>query len=333
MMSFPIQNCLANMLDINEERYRTFCKERLERCDIPITDVVKCNVLHLPSSMSEDTKKVNRVQQAKNELKFGKSIQVASQYRDDLVKECFEYEVTEYPSSLTTGCRMYHSSKADLLIRFRNIEGTKIEDRRMDNSAIVVDLSVIVNALSNRKSITPRTFGDFSLNYLHAELMELSRDCPRLDIVTDSYPEGTNLKESLQMERGIGKRIKFNDDTEFPANFASDFLRNSDNKREFYPYVVDKIISKSEYDEKIVVATRNEQTVTNYKANILGVSIPDCSHIEADTRIILHVLNCIHSGIQNIIVRSVDTDVVILLIAYMQFFLEMAKSTLLQNVV
>ena len=44
--------------------------------------------------------------------------------------------------------------------------------------------------------------------------------------------------------------------------------------------------------------------------------------IEADTRIILHVLDCIRKGIRNIIVRSVDTDVVVLLIAYMPIILE-----------
>ena len=273
-------------------------------------------MLHLPSSVSDDTTKITRVQQTKSELKFGKSVQVASQFREYLAKECFEYEVTDYPSSLTSGHKMYHSNKADFA-RFRSIEGAKVDAKHLNNSALVVDLSVIVNALSNRKSIKPRTFEDFCLNYVYPELMKLSRFCLRLDSVTDSYHEGPNLKESLQVERGTGTRLKFNDDTEFPAHFSSDLLRNSENKREYYPYVVDKILSKSMYDEKCVVATRNEKTVANYKATSLGVDMPDCTHIEADTCIILHVLNCIHSGIQNIIVCSIDTDAVVLLIAYM----------------
>ena len=33
MMSSDIQNCLATILDINEERYQMFCKHRLELCD------------------------------------------------------------------------------------------------------------------------------------------------------------------------------------------------------------------------------------------------------------------------------------------------------------
>ena len=212
---------------------------------ILLTEAIKCYVLHLPNSVSDDTTKITRVQQIKSELKFGKSVQVASQYREYLAKECFEYEVTDYPSSLTSGHKMYHSNKADLFARFRSIEGAKVDDKHLNNSALVVDLSVIVNALSNRKSIKPRIFEDFCLNYVYPELMKLSRFCLRLDIVTDSYLEGPNLKESLQVERGTGKRLKFNDDTEFPAHFSFDFLRDSENKREYYPYVIDRILSKT----------------------------------------------------------------------------------------
>ena len=41
-----------------------------------------------------------------NGLKFAKSIQSASLYREDLVRECFQHEVTEYPSSLANGCKI-----------------------------------------------------------------------------------------------------------------------------------------------------------------------------------------------------------------------------------
>ena len=135
-----IQNCLATILEVNEERYQMFCKHRLELCDVPLTYAVKCNVLHLPSSGSEDSTRITRVQQSKSELKFGKSVQVASQYREDPVKECFQYEVTDYPSSITTGHKIYHSNKADLFTRFQNIEGAKLDDKPLNNSAIVVDL-------------------------------------------------------------------------------------------------------------------------------------------------------------------------------------------------
>ena len=104
------------------------------------------------------------------------------------------------------------------------------------------------------------------------------------------------------------------------------FLRNSDNKRAFYPYVVGKMISMTMFQETIVVRTNNEKAITNYKGNIFDVNVPDCWHVEADTPIVLPVLNCIQSGINNIIVRSNDIDVIVLLIAYMPVFIESNSS-------
>ena len=121
--------------------------------------------------------------------------------------------------------------------------------------------------------------------------MKLSRNCNRMDVVTDSYREGINLKGNLQIERGVGNRLQFTDESKFPSNFGSDFLRNTENKIHFYPYVIDKIISRYQCDEKTVVATKEEKVVMNLAGIIQGLITPDCSHYEADTRIIIHVLN------------------------------------------
>ena len=59
-MTSDIQNCLANLLQVNEERYQMFSKRRLELCDVPIIDSTKCISLHLPSSLLEDTNKVSK---------------------------------------------------------------------------------------------------------------------------------------------------------------------------------------------------------------------------------------------------------------------------------
>ena len=53
---------------------------------------------------------------------------------------------------------MYLSSKSDLLKRFKQIPEVILEPPLEEKNAMVVDLSVVVNALSNRKSIKPKTF-------------------------------------------------------------------------------------------------------------------------------------------------------------------------------
>ena len=62
--------------------------------------------------------------------------------------------------------------------------------------------------------------------------------------------------------------------------------------------------------------------VMNLAGIIQGLITPDCSHYEADTRIIIHVLNCLKNGVMNVFVKTNDTDVVVLLTAYLPKFLE-----------
>ena len=45
-------------------------------------------------------------------------------------------------------------------------------------------------------------------------------------------------------------------------------------------------------------------------------AISPCTHEEADTRLILHASDCARQGLDNIILRTVDTDVVVLAISY-----------------
>ena len=52
----------------------------------------------------------------------------------------------------------------------------------------------------------------------------------------------------------------------------------------------------------------------------------DCSHLEADYRIVLHIVSAILEGLKKVVVRSNDTDVLIILIQYYNHFCEVAKT-------
>lgn len=44
-------------------------------------------------------------------------------------------------------------------------------------------------------------------------------------------------------------------------------------------------------------------------------SMPDCSHEEADTRIVVHILHAVHAEYaRKILVRTADTDVIVILV-------------------
>ena len=166
-----------------------------------------------------------------------------------------------------------------------------------------------------------RHFNNFS-EYVFVELNNLSGRSARRDIVCDLYPEGLNLKESIQIERGIGVQLNFDNDTTFPSDFASNFLRKNENKCVLYPYLVDKLLEKAYCKDKFVVVTRNEKIEMNFKGTLANINMSDSSHSEADTRKILHIISCVHSGLKDIYVRTIDTDVVVISAVYMPDFLE-----------
>ena len=86
--------------------------------------------------------------------------------------------------------------------------------------------------------------------------------------------------------------------------------------------MVELILKKYQFHYKIVVATKNEKVITNIEGSLAEVYLSDCSQPEADSRIILHVSNCIQMGLTNAYVRTNDTDVVVLLITFMPDFLK-----------
>ena len=92
---------------------------------------------------------------------------------------------------------MYHSSQSDLLKRFKQIPEVILEPPPEEKNAMAMDLSVVVNALSNRKSIKPKTFGEVS-EYVFVELNNLSRRSARIDIVCDLYPEDLNQRNRFK---------------------------------------------------------------------------------------------------------------------------------------
>ena len=224
-MNSDVETCPANLLERKEERYKEFCKHCLIICHISITDTIKTYKLDLPGNVTTKCKQTQlQATELKSEEKSAKAATFSILNCKEQVKRVFRNEVTNFPSTLNEEGSMYHSSKSDLLKRFKEIPEVIFEPPLKEKNAMVVDLSVVVNALSNRKSIKPKTFGEFS-EYIFVELNNLSRRSARIDIVSDLYPEGLNLKESIQIERSIGVQLNFDNDIEFPSDFASNFLR------------------------------------------------------------------------------------------------------------
>ena len=151
------------------------------------------------------------------------------------------------------------------------------------------------------------------LPYVHQQMCFVQR----VDIVWDDYTSNS-LKICTRERRGKGSRKRVLPKTPIPTSWHS-FLRNDDNKKELFAYLSTAVI-QNPLPDKIIVTTRKQNLLSFSPIN--SSNLEPCNHEEADSRIFVHVLDAIKQGHSKIMIRTVDTDVVILAITAISFFAE-----------
>ena len=88
------------------------------------------------------------------------------------------------------------------------------------------------------------------------------------------------------------------------------------NKDDLFPFLGQECVSKDTRD-KVTVSTLSDGVIRSRDGqNTDGVQ--PCSHEEADTRMLLHVKDPMNCGFTLVMIRTVDTDVVVLAVARFQ---------------
>ena len=76
----------------------------------------------------------------------------------------------------------------------------------------------------------------------------------------------------------------------------------------FYLYLVELILHKyHQFQDKIVVATKNGKVITNLEGSLAEVEMSGCSQPEAGSRILHALKNCIQTDLINAYVRTNNT--------------------------
>ena len=96
-----------------------------------------------------------------------------------------------------------------------------------------------------------------------------------------------------------------------PRNWKQ-FLCLNDNKTELFKLLNSELVASATLEKTLVVS--NGDTAICSPAQDISNLAP-CNHEEADSRIMVHVADAIKQGFQKILVRTVDTDIVVLAVA------------------
>ena len=75
-----------------------------------------------------------------------------------------------------------------------------------------------------------------------------------------------------------------------------------------------KVVRANIPEGKEIVSTQARNVISNTMQPLTQVA--PCTQEEADGRLLLHVADCVAQGLTNILVKTVDTDVVVLSVAF-----------------
>lgn len=121
-----------------------------------------------------------------------------------------------------------------------------------------------------------------------------------MGVMWDSYFPNS-LKHCTREKRGSGVRF-------------SVFLRDSQSKEELFALLSQEVAEEMFPQGKELYITAGTSVITRGSDQLMG----DCTHEEADTRIVVHLLHALQTDAKRIVVRTVDTDIIVILIG--QFF-------------
>ncbi|XP_061894509.1 uncharacterized protein LOC133644183 [Entelurus aequoreus] len=301
-----VANTMLILEDTGKRQYQEFVKKVLDERTQSIHDPIKRNSLAVfrqprRKTMSKDGKKIKVLQN--NVALFGQ-LYVAMQSRESNLDEFFTHEVQSFPPSLSDFGKLHLTgTKSDLL---QCLEQPEQSEPPSTYDFKVLDGAVIVHCLP---TIRVSTFDAYANEVFIPYLQKQLQDAKRLDVVWDTYiPD--SLKESTREKRGRGVRRKVSGPTKLPGNWM-DFLRDPINKKELFDFLTSKIQEFSWPPTKAVYVTSG-QAVSGQAFG--STSMMDCcNHEEADTRIVVHLQCALKEGAKTVLVRTVDTDVIVIL--------------------
>nr|KAG5688701.1 hypothetical protein BaRGS_029527 [Batillaria attramentaria] len=100
---------------------------------------------------------------------------------------------------------------------------------------------------------------------------------------------------------------------QLPGNWKG-FLRDNDNKTQLFEFLAKSLAEKSyEEGEKLVTTIGDKVLCCPTEAKD---DLRPCSDEEADTPVTLHAADCARSGLHKVLIRTTDTDVLVLAIAH-----------------
>src|SRR6218665_1789141 len=303
---------VTTAFELGNKQMENFFKERLQG-NVSILEPLHRNKLPLftfkPASKERSASQL-KVAELKTDCHLFSRLYIACQSRNGDLKEFFQHENQALPPSLSQNGTLRLGTKSNLLACLCSLSTTSTDLSELTVDACIMDVAVIVQMLQLGCS---RTLEEYNQKIFIPYIKSVLQKVQRLDIVFDIYFENS-LKSATRVKRGSGKRLHVVDNTIIPRNWQ-EFLRVNDNKTELFHFLAEGLVGGLGHNEKKTLVTYDDH-VRCVGEELDVHSIDPCNHEEADMRLILHCYHAAENGSRKVAIRTVDTDVVVLAIAF-----------------
>ena len=275
---------------------------------------IKKNKIQLFRHQNKKNENIRPSQETKDQLHLISQLFVATQVRGGDMGEFFKHETLVHPPTLTKSGQLHSGEKAEILPRLKSLisdSATTVSMPLVDGA--VLEGSVLANQLKPGKNQSFSNYGqEVFLPFIRR--YQQRSNTSRVDVVFDTYPL-ISLKNTTREKRGCGIRRKVAHSSIAPTNWNT-FLRSSENKTELFRFLSHEICKNScgkmicAFDNTVSCKAEQEDTSLLCPTN----------HEEGDTSVFLHVKDMANKDIRRVMIRTVDTDVLVLAISLFNDF-------------
>ena len=230
------------------------------------------------------------------------------------IQDFFRHENAKEPPSLAFKGKLRSGTKSQIIQCLPGWPFSRSDALAKLATVLILDMPAVTHIIKPNRANSFDQYVDLQLlPYIESQMNQASR----IDAVWDQYKEGS-LKNQTRMKRQgetVYKRRAVANKLPIPkGKHWDDFLKISENKDEFFPYLADELVRKTQNSPYLLVTTKKDDVLTNKFMDIS--SIQNTDQDEADTRIILHLSHAVQNGHTSACVRTVDSDIVVLCIHF-----------------
>ena len=307
-----VVDCVFSLRTTGLQQYDNYVKHVLIEKTSSFWTPIKNNKLKLfgyePKTSS--LQKSSAVTLMKKNSKLFLNLLINSQARKEDTGNFFSCESLNYPPALSINGKLRFGTKSDILVLLLEHQQSSFHIYPPGIQSIIFDGPAFVQAMKLPENVT--TFIAFKKQFWY-KILKRSRNISTIHVMFDQYLDNS-LKESARINRGTSVAVEFSPNTVLPKKWH-DFLCNSSNKTRLFVYLAEKddVLTNTDKDIYVTKLTRITSLKATSTSDLTGeASISPTDHEEADTRMFLHCKHSSQQGLKNVLINTVDSDVVVI---------------------